>query len=613
MIKRLLTIFIISALAVVSCSRETQNDSSEKTKPGNDQGSKKDIVFIAKSENIVEVGEVFQLVYEVNETVDHFSPPELKNFDILSGPATSSYSSTQIINGKTTASISSTYTYNISCSTPGEYTIPPAEVIISGNIYKSNALTIKVSGNANQNQNHSNSVQNGNTVNSKDDIFIAVDYSKTSVYKGEWILATTKIYTKVDFQNISEVSFPDYTGFWTETIQAPRQIEFKNEQFNGELFQSAILKQTLIFAQNPGKYTISPYEIELQLKKKGGKGEDFFGNVVDTYKLVNKKLSTGKQTIIVKPLPQPAPEQFSGITGKNFTLNAEIEPLNIKTDESANLKLTISGIGNIYLLNELPLTLPEGLQSFKPELEKKDKNSENGPFGEHIFTYVIVGNKAGEYTIPPFEFVYFDPDKETYITIPSAAIKMTVGQGKAYVDTKNKENVQDNKDIRFIKEDHLYLKKKGHLFFGKPSYYLSFLILAGAFILLLYIRKKQAEKNADTENNRRKSAGKMSHKRLKTAYERLEHGNKQEFYKEILNALWNYLSDKISIQKEQLTKQHIETILKDKCVNDDIRKKLTDVIDVCGYAQYSPVGEEAQPQNIYNETMEILNELEKVL
>ena len=97
------------------------------------------------------------------------------------------------------------------------------------------------------------------------------------------------------------------------------------------------------------------------------------------------------------------------------------------------------------------------------------------------------------------------------------------------------------------------------------------------------------------------------------AFERLEQGNKQEFYKEILSAVWNYLSDKITIGKEQMTKHYIDNLLKEKGISDEIRNRLSEVIDVCGYAQYSPVGEEAQPQNIYNETLEVLNELEKHL
>jgi hypothetical protein len=603
--------FIASCFFVSACSNETSSESSDNSNSNSDKKENKDIVFTCKSENVVESGEIFQLTYEVNTSIDQFTPPDFKNFDVLSGPAISSFSSTQIINGKSTAQIATTYTYNISCSNTGDFTLLPAEVTVKGVAYKSNPVTIKVLGNKTENQN-SNSNQSNNQ-SSKEDIFIAINYSKTNVYKGEWIVATTKIYTKVDFQNISEVKFPDYNGFWTETLQEPRQIEFKNELYNGEMYNSAVLKQTLIFAQTPGKYTISPYEIELQLKKKDGKGKDIFGNTVDTYKLVNKKLSTGSRTIVVKPLPLPAPERFSGITGKNFTINAEIEPLHIKTDESANLKLTVAGSGNLYLLTELPLNLPKGLESFKPELEKKNKASENGPFAEHIFNYILIGNTPGEYTLPPFEFIYFDPDKQDYVTVSSGVGKMTVGEGTAYVESSDNTNTSENRDIRFIKENKLSLKEKGKQFFGKPLYYLCFVFLSFCFIVMLYLRKKQSEKNADVINNKKKSAGKNSIKRLKMAFERLEQGNKQEFYKEILSAVWNYLSDKITIGKEQMTKHYIDNLLKEKGISDEIRNRLSEVIDVCGYAQYSPVGEEAQPQNIYNETLEVLNELEKHL
>lgn len=624
-------LFVISVMFAFSCNTNeededntpkdffeqlTQQQNNNKQTPIN-----KDIKFTASSEKVVEAGEVFQLIYKLNEEANNFNPPDFKNFDVLAGPFTSSSSSIQIINGKTSRNVSNSYTYNISCQTPGTYTISPAEVTISGNTYKSNSLKIKVIGDA-QNANNSNIGNNTNSkvnnkkkdkIKSNKDVFIKTTYSKTNIYKGDYIIATTKLYTRKDFQNISEVKFPKYDKFWVEELKAPRQITFKNEEVSGKIYQVALLKQTLLFSQNPGNYTISPYVIQVQLKKKDGKARDFFGNIVDHYKLINKTLSTKKQTITVRPLPQPIPKNFSGVTGEDIEVTTSIENKSIKTDESANLIITISGNGNLYLLNELKLQLPEGIDHFKPQLEKTEKYSENGAYSERQFDYVIVGNKPKSYKIKPFEFVYFDTKEEKYNTAYGKETELNVSMGSTYVPSVNNSKNSNIKDIRFIRTGNTKLSQAGEGFAGSIFYWLTLASIILLFVIFLIIRRKHIEENKDVIKVKKKNAGKVSQKRLKTALKFMNENKNQEFYKEILTSIWGYLSDKMSVNSDNLTNESIETLLKERNVSDELINKLLKVVELCGYAQYSPAGEEAKPKNIYKETESLINELENSL
>ncbi|NPA45365.1 MAG: protein BatD [Chlorobi bacterium] len=618
-------LFIIIIFATYSCNENEEESSKPEnifeqlTKQPTKQKTSvnKDIKFIASSEKVVEAGEVFQITYKLNDNADNFTPPDLKDFEVLAGPYTSSSSSTSIINGKISRNISNSYTYNVSCQKPGTYTIPPAEVIVDGNTYKSNPLKIKVIGeeiNTTQNNvanNNSSKKKKENTPSS--DIFIKTTYSKTNLYKGDYIIATTKLYTRKDFQNISEVKFPNYDNFWTEELKAPRQISFRNEEVGGKIYQVALLKQILLFTQNPGNYTISPYVIEVQLKKKDGKARDFFGNIVDHYKLINKRLSTKKQTITVRPLPQPVPENFSGVTGTNIEVETEIDNTNIKTDESANLRITVAGKGNLYLLNELKLQLPEGIEHFKPQVEKTEKYSENGAYSERQFDYIIVGNKPGTHTIKPFEFVYFDTETEQYKTAYGKEIILNVGKGSTYVPTVENSKNSTQKDIRFIKTNNLKLKKAGTGFAGSFAFWLTLASIILLYVIFLIIRKKNIEANKDVVKVKKKNAGKVSQKRLKTALKFMKEGKNQEFYKEILTSIWGYLSDKMSVNSDELTNESIQTLLKERNISEELISKLLNVVELCGYAQYSPAGEEAKPENIYKETESLINELEASL
>jgi len=616
--KKLIIPIILVSFLLAQCENEdssinSETETNQTSVNKSNKKHKKDIKFTASTENVAEAGEIFQIKFEINAEADNFNPPDFEGIDVISGPSTSSFSSTQIINGKISRNITNSYTYSISCPEPGTYKIKPAKVTVDGNTYTTDTLTVKIIGEQQKTKNNTQNINHKKPkINTKDDIFIRTDFSKTNVYNGEYITATTKIYTKTDFQNISEIKFPDYSGFWTKPLQEPRQLKFHNELINGEKYSVALLKQILLFAVKPGKYTISPYVISLQLKKKDGKARDFFGNIVDHYKLINKRLSTKKQTIIVKPLPQPAPENFSGLTGKNVSVKTEITPNSFRTDESANLKVTVSGTGNLYLLTDLSLKLPKGLKHFKPETDLKDKYTEYGEIGDRIFNFIITSDSIGTFTIPSIDFTYFDTDNNNYKTLKTNPITVNIAGGKAYnLETSDGKSIS-NKDIRYIKEN-TKLRSANSGFIGSNLFYFLYLIFIGLFVLIINIRKKYLKENADVIAVKRKKAGKISQKRLKTALKLMNEKDDKAFYKEIMNAIWGYLSDKLSVNSDELTKEGIQNLLKEKNTDNKLIDNILNIIEICGYAQYSPAGDEAEPEKIYKETEEIINKLENVL
>ncbi len=619
--KKLPVIIFVLFFLFTACENETQNTENNNTvfdnltqQKNKTNKQKENIEFKASSENIVETGEIFRIKFEVNADAENFTPPDFEGIDVISGPATSSFSSIQIINGKSSRKYTTSYTYSVSCSEAGTVTVKPAEITVDGNVYKSNPLQIKVVNNTPAPKNANAGKNTGQQkITANDDIFIKTDFTDLTVYNGEFITATTKIYTRKDFQNISEIKFPDYSGFWTKKLKEPRRLEFHNELINGKKYSVALLKQVLLFAVKPGKYEITPYEISLQIRKKDGKIRDFFGNIVDNYKLINKRLKTKKQTITVKPLPVPVPEDFSGFTGKNVSLTAEIDTRNFRTDESASLKITVSGTGNLYLLNNFKLKLPEGLKTFKPETELKDKYTENGETGDKIFNFILVANKPGTYKIPAQKFIYFNGDKQKYDTVFTQNIEINVTGGGTYSSTVSSADTLSGKDIRYIKTGNVKIAKRNENFVGSGLYYLSYLFLIAAFIMLIVMRNKHIKENEDVISVKKKKAGKISQKRLKKALKYLNEKNDKDFYKEILNALWGYISDKTAVNADSLTKDGIKELLNEKNADENLTEKLLNLIEVCGYAQYSPSGEDTKPEKIYEDAENIINELETVL
>ena len=107
--------------------------------------------------------------------------------------------------------------------------------------------------------------------------------------------------------------------------------------------------------------------------------------------------------------------------------------------------------------------------------------------------------------------------------------------------------------IRFVPRDEM--------FFGSLAFYLCYIIPVVLFVIFFIIYRKQVKENANIALVRTKKANKTAVKRLKNAGKLLKENKKEEFYDEVLRALWGYLSDKLSIPLANLTKDNVEAEL----------------------------------------------------
>ena len=78
-----------------------------------------EVVFKAQAPKQVVVGRPFQVTYTVNQRSRDLRAPEFTDFDVLSGPYTSTSSSTSFVNGKRTSSFEQTYTYMLMAQKAG--------------------------------------------------------------------------------------------------------------------------------------------------------------------------------------------------------------------------------------------------------------------------------------------------------------------------------------------------------------------------------------------------------------------------------------------------------------------------------------------------------------
>ena len=75
------------------------------------------------------------------------------------------------------------------------------------------------------------------------------------------------------------------------------------------------------------------------------------------------------------------------------------------------------------------------------------------------------------------------------------------------------------------------------------TYYLWYIIPFVLFVVFVVIYRKQAIESANVAKVKTKKANKVATKRMKQAGKLLSENKVNEFYDEVLNALWGYISD----------------------------------------------------------------------
>ena len=582
-----------------------------------------DVVFTATAPDAVANGQTFQLVYSVNTSAKELRIPEISDFDIVAGPFQSKSSSTQIINGNITHSTSLRFTYTLLPKKEGTFSIPAATIMVDKQKYSSNTLTIKVLP-AEEDVNHTNNAENTSSKNNaitNDNLFIRAIVSRKNVYEQEYVLVTYKIYTRIDLVNIDKVKFPDFKDFLVQEIELPKDKQFALENYNGKNYNTITLRQVLLYPQRAGSLNIDKMTCDAIVRVRNtGPSRSIFDDFFDSYQEIVKPISTNTEKIEVKTLPEGKPSGFSGAAG-TFTLSSSINKKELSANESVTIKLKISGNGNIKLLKNPEVKFPADFEVYDPKVENNFTNTTSGVTGTKTIEYLAIPRHSGTFTIPPVEFSYFDTNSKTYKTLKSEAFSINVtkassesenGDDPVVNNFTNKESVKVlGSDIRHISMNDFSLEKPSPFFFGTWGFALAYIIPLIIIAFIFWFFRKQAKENSDIIKVRNKKANKMARKRLRTAEKFLKEQKKEEFYSEVLKAIWGYLCDKLTIPQAQLNKDNVEVELRKYSLEESIIQDFIKILNECEFAQYAP-GENIEARdNLFSDTTRMITLLEE--
>ena len=557
------------------------------------------------------LNERIQLVFTINNEGDNFEPPKFSGFK-AEGPFINKGNQTSItiVNGRVNQKreISTQVIYYLTPTKKGTFTIGAASIEYDGTVYKSAPIKITIT----------DPIQmptypgQPNNMNFGEGIHLVAELSTKNPFVNEPVTVVYKLYfePRSTVGNFRNFKAPKYNDFWSQYIDM-KQLRAERGKYNGKDYSMVVLRKVILYPLEAGAKTIEPFKIDLDAEVPTGR-RDWFGEY--EMRVIEKSLSTGTQTINVKPLPENGkPESFTGAVGK-FDFKVIPSKTSLKAGESLDLEVSVSGKGNLKLFTLPKPVVPSALEMYEPSHTENVQTPLSGMVGKVSDKYTIIPQFKGKYTIKPMEFSYYDLASKSYKTITSKEITIDVAEGDATfvanTPSTNKQAIQKKEVFQFNKLKTEFVSKSREDFLGSGLFY-SLLLAPLLLIPIVMIARKQKEaKDADVVGNRVRNNNRLVKKYLSEAKKQM--GDKVPFYMAMEKALHNFLKAKLHIETVEMSKDNIIELLQQRNASEESISQFMELMNDCEFARYAPATDIAMT-NDFERAVERISELEKQL
>lgn len=527
----------------------------------------------------LKLGEVTQVSYVFNAEGRNFIPPSFAGFN-----KGGSYVSSNEIDNYGEVYVQQIYTFVIQAAKAGKITISPANIRYEGKIYTSKPVVVSVSKEKasdaiQRNRNPVVTTSKPNTtsksvVGANNLLFVDVEMNKTSAYVNEPIEVYYRIYLAPNLEaELNKKIATKFNNFWSQTEDI--QGGWERSVVNNRVFKSKIFKKAILYPQKTGKLEITPITLDLNIQYPTG-NFDFFGE--PEYSVARREIVSNTKYIQVNPLPEKGkPENFTGAVGK-FEFDVTVQNNELKSGESLQLDVIVSGTGNLKLFEIPKPNLPANFEIFEPKHQEFINENMNGISGKIMDSYTVIPQEKGNFKLKPQQFSFFDVQSKTYKTISSDAIDLTVLQGE---NQGNVTSVPKEKSSVTVKKDEA---KSGFEF--TFTHFIGTVALAG--MMLLFFTLKRHKKPIEEEDV-------ITEKPVKKEFSVTDIqdfiSNKELFYQKMELKIAEFLQYKFSLEKAELNKENIIQKFQEKGISDADTNAFIALLQNCEKARYMPTSE----------------------
>ncbi|MBD3288466.1 hypothetical protein GF337_06640, partial [candidate division KSB1 bacterium] len=550
--------------------------------------------------------------------------PDISAFSTYLGSSGTSQN-IQIVNGK--MSVSKSISFSYMTSKVGKFTIPPTQIKYGGTVYKTAPIDIEIVKEAassqpqNRQQRSRPRSQSVEPEDVGDHIFLRPFISKKQVYVNEPVILSYKIYTAVTITSYGIRKQPSTAGFWAEEFDLGQQPKTHREMYKGREFLVAEIKKVALFPTDAGKKTIEPMVIECDVRIQNRRRSIFDSFFDDPFfgRTTRKSVASPSLNIEVLPLPEAGkPANFSGAVG-NYSISATVDKNQVKTNEALAFKVRLAGTGNIKVLPEPEVKIPNDFEKYDPKVSENIKRSGNSVTGSKVMEYVLIPRFPGIQKIEPITYTYFDPAIKSYKKISTREIEITVEKGsEEFIVTGSglsKEEVRLlGKDIRYIQKEIPEFRKIGAYYYRSPIYL--FLLVLPMMILgsaVLY-RRHLDKLSENVAYARSRKANQLAMNRLRKARRKLDDNTQKEFYAETSKALVGFLADKLNISAASIITDEVEEMMQARDIDPEVISQYLQCLQICDYQRFAPsTSSEEEMKRFYEQAKSAIIALEKAI
>jgi len=552
------------------------------------------VSFRVEAPSQVIEGNKFSITYVLENSPEYPQNIEIKeipNCRFLFGPAIMQSSSDITTNGKRRHSSSVRYTYTYRAEKQGTVKISAANAIVGGKTLSTRPVSLEIlppdrsatntSGNRTQSvQVYDIDTQTADKPIGHNDVFVRIVLSKPSAYVQEGVLCSIKLYSKYQISKFLTNVQPSYNGFMAQEV--PVQLQGKFENVNGENYYSYVVKQSVLFPQQSGQLKISSGSYELTVVQFETINTAFGRMRSPVEKTI--KLQSNSASLDVRELPTPRPADFTGAVG-NFKVSCVLPENQVRTNEASSVKIVVSGSGNLKGLTMPKFNFPSQFDMYDPQTVVSANPSGSTLTGKVEAEYTFVPQSVGTFKIEGTSFSYFNPASEKYEHVNIEGFNLNVAKGTA--SNAVRYNHEPMRDILPIYTGEMHLSKDVAYILGGWHNVLFYVVLSVVFLFVAFLYRRTLKLRANEMLMKRKGANKIAIKRLKRAKRFLQKGLSDQFYEEMLTALWGYFSDKLSIPVSELNRDNISKELTNYGMYEVDIDRIIRILDECEFARYA--------------------------
>lgn len=549
-----------------------------------------------------------QFIIEDAEKVINFKPPSFSNYRVITGPNIYT-GSVSTINGIKPLK---NYVYTLAAVKPGRFMITGATATINGSVLRSNDVLVKVIS-----KEDAAELMAKETIATSDyflragenayekikkNLFLKVMVDKRNCFVGEPVLATFKLYSRLESRS-DIVKNPGFYGFAVYDMVNLADKQVAPESVNGKLFDVHTIRKVQLYPLQAGVFNIDAMQVNNKVEfsrsavnKKteqeivegvlGNNDNEPRGEGTEVFET---DITTEPVTIHVKSIPEKnRPPGFDGATG-HFTIATALSKDKFSKNEEGFLEITISGKGNFIQISAPSVQWPAGIEPFEPTV-KDDLDKTTTPLtGRRTFRYPFVCPAAGTFQLNSVSISFFDTDSNMYKTVSSGSIELTVNNEEKITTVKEekKESIADTN--------------------ARASKIAVGIVIALVFLVLLYwiwYSKEPAPVIIKQE------PAIISVDEILQPASRLIAATDKEFYTALHQSVWNYFSIRFGLQGSEMNKETLSVRLQQKNIPDQFITNLKYLLAECEAGMFINASLLHDKSSLVQQTKDILESID---